>query len=199
MPNFVDLYKLLEEEKALFHTKLEKFRFEDGRLYLKMSPLARRFLMEGDLVSLGYAGLFVPGRVVGKDEHIVVKILYTKEKKLGDRTKPRVPIPKDQSFFILLRVEGVFRAFEPFDISEGGFSIITSDNSLVTSLISKEVEFRITGREELSGVAGTAKLVGILEKPEFLRLAFEIDIDDASATRIRFYAIKTMWRLLSED
>lgn len=197
MAKLVDLYKLLEKEKMLFHTKLEKLGFENGKLFLKISPLARKFLTEGDTVSVGYASFIVPGRVVGKSQHLVVRVNYLGEKGLADRSKPRVPI-LEEGLFLLLKVDKIYRSLRLSDLSEGGFSAVTSDHSLVERLIDKVVEFKMTGLEELSGVYGSARLVGVLENQESLRLSFEMEVDDASATKVRLYVVKTMWRLLGD-
>ena len=133
-----------------------------------------------------------------KNEYIMVDIFYASEGRLGDRSKPRVPVQKDQTFVVLLKIEGVFRAFAPIDISEGGFSIAVTDVSIVPNTLNRSLYFKITGREELSGVSGTARLVGIMEKSTYSsKLAFGIDVDDANFTKIRLYAVNTIKRLLS--
>ena len=43
MADFVDVYKKLEEN-VLFHTKLEKIKYEDGKLFLTITPLSQGFL-----------------------------------------------------------------------------------------------------------------------------------------------------------
>lgn len=197
MADLVDVYKNLEGG-ILFHTRLEKLKYQEGKVYLNTTPLAKRLILTGDIINLGYMNFVLPGRVVGKNEHIIVNIFYAGEGRLGDRSKPRVPVQKDYSFMVLLKIDGIFRTFEPFDISEGGFSLTISDVSLIPELINRNLDFKITGREELSGVSGTARLVGIMEeKPYSSKLAFEIDVDDANSTKIRLYVINTIKRLLS--
>lgn len=195
MSDLVDIYKNLEGG-TLFHTKLRKLRYEEGRLFLSSTPLAKRFLLVGDVVNIGYANFLLPARVVGKNENLVANIFYAGEGKLGDRSKPRVPVQREYSFKLLLKFEGVFRAFDPVDISEGGFSLIIYDSTLVPLMVGKQMEFKITGREELYGACGMARLVGILEDGQMVKLAFEADVDDVSATKIRLYVINTIKRLL---
>ncbi len=197
MADLVDVYKILEGG-VLFHTRLEKLKYQEGKLYLKTTPLAKRFILTGDIINLGYMNFMLPGRVVGKNEHIIVDIFYAGEGRLGDRSKPRVPVQRDQGFVVLLKIEGVFRAFAPIDISEGGFSIVVTDVSIVPNMLNKSLDFKITGREELSGVSGAARLVGIMEESTYSsKLAFEIDVDDANSTKIRLYVVNTIKRLLS--
>ncbi len=197
MADLVDVYKILEGG-VLFHTRLEKLKYQEGMLYLKTTPLAGRFILTGDIINLGYMSFVIPGRVVGKSNQIIVNIFYTGEGKLGDRSKPRVPVQRDQAFTVLLKIDSVFRAFIPFDISEGGFSLVVTDTSIIPEMLNKRLDFKITGREELAGVSGSARLVGIMEEKTFLpKLAFEIDVDDASSTKIRLYVINTINRLLS--
>lgn len=196
MTELVDVYKELEGS-ILFHTRLEKIRYQEGKLYLSITPLARRFILTGDLINIGYAKFVLPARVVGKNDHLIVNIFYAGEGKLGDRSKPRVPVQKERHFLVLLKIDSVFRAFEPIDISEGGFSLALWEASLVPVMLNRNLDFRITGRDELSGVHGTARLVGILEEePGRLRLAFEIDVDDAGSTKIRLYVVNTIKKLL---
>lgn len=193
----MELYKVLEE-KVLFHSRLEKLKYEDGKLYLSMTPLVRRFVLLGDIVNIGYAGFVLPARVVGKNESLIVNPFYAGEGKLGDRTKPRAPVLEEYRFTVLIKMDGVLRAFEPFDVSEAGFSIISADPYIPAELIGKVVEFKFAGREELSGIFGKARLVGVLEdNPHTTRLAFEVEIDDASATQIRLYVIKVIQKLFS--
>ena len=195
MSDLVDIYKNLEGG-TLFHTKLRKLRYEEGKLFLSPTPLAKRFLLIGDVVNIGYANFLLPARVVGKNENLMVDIFYAGEGKLGGRSKPRVPVQKEYSFRLILKLEGVFRVFDPVDISEGGFSLIIHDSTLVPLMVGKQMEFKITGREELRGVCGTARLVGIFDDGQMVKLAFEADMDDVSATKIRLYAINTIKRLL---
>ncbi|MEJ5338568.1 MAG: hypothetical protein ACK42C_03205 [Aquificaceae bacterium] len=197
MAELIDVYKNLEGG-ILFHTKLEKLKYQEGKVYLNPTPLARRLILTGDVINLGYMNFVLPGRVVGKNENIIVNIFYAGEGRLGDRSKPRVPVQKEHAFMVLLKIGGIFRTFEPVDISEGGFSLVITDSSLVPEMMNKSLDFKITGREELSGVSGTARLVGIVEeRPYSSKLAFEVDIDDASSTKIRLYVINTIKRLLS--
>ncbi len=197
MAELVDVYKTLEGG-VLFHARLEKLRYQEGKLYLGTTSLARRLILTGDVINLGYMNFVLPGRVVGKNEHIIVDLFYAGEGRLGDRSKPRVPVQRDQAFVVLLKVNGVFRAFAPIDISEGGFSIAVTDVSIVPDMLNRSLDFKITGREELSGVSGSAKLVGIMEESTYtLKLAFEIDVDDVNSTKIRLYVINTIKRLLS--
>ncbi len=197
MAELVDVYKTLEGG-VLFHARLEKLRYQEGKLYLGTTSLARRLILTGDVINLGYMNFMLPGRVVGKNEHIIVDIFYAGEGRLGDRSKPRVPVQRDQTFVVLLKINGVFRAFAPIDISEGGFSIAVTDVSIVPDMLNRSLDFKITGREELSGVSGSAKLVGIMEESTYtLKLAFEIDVDDVNSTKIRLYVINTIKRLLS--
>jgi len=153
MAKLVDVYKILEGG-ILFHTRLEKLKYQEGMLYLKTTPLAGRFILTGDIINLGYMSFVIPGRVVGKSNQIIVNIFYTGEGKLGDRSKPRVPVQKDQTFMVLLKIDSVFRAFMPLDISEGGFSLVVTDTSIIPEMLNKRLDFKITGREELSGVSG---------------------------------------------
>ncbi|WPM32847.1 hypothetical protein IAE16_03990 [Hydrogenobacter sp. T-2] len=198
MAKFVDVYKILEGG-ILFHTRLEKLKYQEGMLYLKTTPLAGRFILTGDIINLGYMSFVIPGRIVGKSNQIIVNIFYTGEGKLGDRSKPRVPVQKDQTFMVLLKIDGVFRAFVPLDISEGGFSLVVTDTSIIPEMLNKRLDFKITGREELSGVSGSARLVGIMEEnTSTSKLSFEVDVDDVSSTKIRLYAINTIKRLLSD-
>lgn len=198
MAKLVDVYKILEGG-ILFHTRLEKLKYQEGMLYLKTTPLAGRFILTGDIINLGYMSFVIPGRVVGKSNQIIVNIFYTGEGKLGDRSKPRVPVQKDQTFTVLLKIDGIFRAFMPLDISEGGFSLVVTDTSIIPEMLNKRLDFKITGREELSGVSGSARLVGIMEEnTSTSKLSFEIDVDDASSTKIRLYVINTINRLLSD-
>ncbi len=198
MAKLVDVYKILEGG-ILFHTRLEKLKYQEGMLYLKTTPLAGRFILTGDIINLGYMSFVIPGRVVGKSNQIIVNIFYTGEGKLGDRSKPRVPVQKDKVFVVFLKIDGSFRAFMPLDISEGGFSLVVTDTSIIPEMLNKRLDFKITGREELSGVSGSARLVGIMEEKTFIsKLTFEIDVDDASSAKIRLYVINTINRLLSD-
>ncbi len=198
MAKLVDVYKILEGG-VIFHTRLEKLKYQEGMLYLKTTPLAGRFILTGDIIYLGYMSFVIPGRVVGKSNQIIVKIFYAGEGKLGDRRKPRVPVQRDQAFMVLLKIDSVFRAFIPFDISEGGFSLVVTDTSIIPELLNKRLDFKITGREELAGVSGSARLVGIMEEnTSTSKLSFEIDVDDTSSTKIRLYVINTINRLLSD-
>ena len=197
MAKLVDVYKILEGG-ILFHTRLEKLKYQEGMLYLKTTPLAGRFILTGDTINLGYMNFVIPGTVVEKSNQIIVNIFYTGEGKLGDRSKPRVPVQKDKVFVVLLKIDGSFRAFMPLDISEGGFSLVVTDTSIIPEMLNKRLDFKITGREELSGVSGSARLVGIMEEKTFIsKLTFEIDVDDASSTKIRLYVVNTINRLLS--
>ena len=198
MAKLVDVYKILEGG-ILFHTRLEKLKYQEGMLYLKTTPLAGRFILTGDTINLGYMNFVIPGTVVEKSNQIIVNIFYTGEGKLGDRSKPRVPVQKDKVFVVLLKIDGSFRAFMPLDISEGGFSLVVTDTSIITEMLNKRLDFKITGREELSGVSGSARLVGIMEEKTFIsKLTFEIDVDDASSAKIRLYVINAINRLLSD-
>ncbi|MEJ7555084.1 MAG: hypothetical protein WKI49_01540 [Aquificaceae bacterium] len=198
MAKLVDVYKILEGG-ILFHTRLEKLKYQEGMLYLKTTPLAGRFILTGDTINLGYMNFVIPGTVVEKSNQIIVNIFYTGEGKLGDRSKPRVPVQKDKVFVVLLKIDGSFRAFMPLDISEGGFSLVVTDTSIIPEMLNKRLDFKITGREELSGVSGSARLVGIMEEKTFIsKLTFEIDVDDASSAKIRLYVINAINRLLSD-
>ncbi len=198
MAKLVDVYKILEGG-ILFHTRLEKLKYQEGMLYLKTTPLAGRFILTGDTINLGYMNFVIPGTVVEKSNQIIVNIFYTGEGKLGDRSKPRVPVQKDKVFVVLLKIDGSFRAFMPLDISEGGFSLVVTDTSIIPEMLNKRLDFKITGREELSGVSGSARLVGIMEEgTSTSKLSFEIDVDDASSTKIRLYVINAINRLLSD-
>ncbi len=194
MANLVDVYKKLEED-VLFHTKLEKIRYEDGKLFLSPTPLSQKFLLLGDAVKIGYMTMLLPGRVVGKGENLIVHIQYAGEGGWGDRSKPRVPVQKDFGFTILIKLDGVYRAFEPVDISEVGISFITTEESILAMMLGKSLEFKIAGREELSGVSGFLRLVGIMEDKRVIRLSCEMDLDDANATKVRFYVIKAIERI----
>ena len=197
MADLVDLYKNLEGN-ILFHAKLKKLKYHEGKVYLNTTPLVNKFILTGDIVNLRYMSFMLPGRVVGKNNHIIVNVFYAGEGRLGERSKPRVLVQKEYSFAILLKIENVFRSFSPIDISEGGFSISLSNSAIVSKFMNEELDFKIMGREELLGVSGTARLVGIMEEgPNSLKLAFEIDVDDASSTKIRLYVINTIKRLLS--
>ena len=198
MAKLVDVYKILEGG-ILFHTRLEKLKYQEGMLYLKTTPLAGRFILTGDTINRGYMNFVIPGTVVEKSNQIIVNIFYTGEGKLGDRSKPRVPVQKDKFFVVLLKIDGSFRAFMPLDISEGGFSLVVTDTSIIPEMLNKRLDFKITGREELSGVSGSARLVGIMEEKTFIsKLTFEIDVDDASSAKIRLYVINAINRLLSD-
>ncbi len=197
MADLVEVYKILDGG-VLFHTKLEKLKYQEGKLYLNTTNLARRFILTGDMINVGYIKFLLPGRVVGKNDHIIVNLFYAGEGRLGDRSKPRVPVQREYGFMVLIKIDGIFRAFTPADISEVGFSVWISDPSIVPEMLAKELEFKITGREDLSGISGTARLVGIVEdSPHSSRLAFEIHVDDTSSTKIRLYVVNTIERLLS--
>ena len=86
MADFVDVYKKLEEN-VLFHTKLEKIKYEDGKLFLTITPLSQRFLLLGDSVKVGYMTMLLPGRVVGKGENLIINLFYAGEGKWGDNGK----------------------------------------------------------------------------------------------------------------
>ena len=134
MADFVDVYKKLEEN-VLFHTKLEKIKYEDGKLFLTITPLSQRFLLLGDSVKVGYMTMLLPGRVVGKGENLIINLFYAGEGKWGDRSKPKVPVQKDLNFTVLIKFEGIYRAFEPVDISEAGLSLITLDDSIIPMML----------------------------------------------------------------
>ena len=51
MAKLVDVYKILEGG-ILFHTRLEKLKYQEGMLYLKTTPLAGRFILTGDTINL---------------------------------------------------------------------------------------------------------------------------------------------------
>lgn len=197
MANFVDIYKKKLEENVLFHTKLEKIKYEEGKLFLTITPLSQRFLLLGDSVKVGYISMLLPGKVVGKGENLIINLFYSGEGKWGDRSKPRVPVQKDLNFTVLIKIDGIYRAFEPMDISEVGLSLITFDDSVLPMMIGKSLEFKITGREELSGVSGTLRLVGIMEDKNVIKLSCEMDLDDADTTKVRLYVIKTIEKLFS--
>ena len=108
-----------------------------------------------------------------------------------------MPVQKDLNFTVLIKFEGIYRAFEPVDISEAGLSLITLDDSIIPMMLGKSLEFKLTGREELSGVSGTLRLVGIMEEKKVIKLSCEIDLDDADATKVRLYVMKTIEKLLS--
>ncbi len=196
MADFVDVYKTLEGS-VLFHARLEKIKYQEGKVYLSATPLARRLILTGDVINPGYMCFVLPGRVVGKNEQIIVDIFYAGEKRFGDRSKPRVPVQKDRTFVVLLKIDGIFRAFTPLDISEGGFSLGLTDTSIVPGMLDRSFDFKIAGREELAGVFGTARLVGIMEENQYSsKLSFEIDVDDVNSTKIRLYVINTIKELL---
>lgn len=195
MGELVDVYKTLEDG-TLFHTKLEKLKYEDDLLHLSLSSLARKFLMVGDIVSIGYMNILMPGRVAGKNEKVIVKTIYAGEGKLGERTKPRVPVQREMSFRVLVKVDGIFRTFEPIDISEGGLSVSTFDAASLPSLMGRELEFKLTGRDDLSGVSGNLKLVGIIEDTQFIKLAFEMQVDEQGLNRIRQYVVNVIKALM---
>ncbi|MCX8059625.1 MAG: hypothetical protein N3C13_00320, partial [Aquificaceae bacterium] len=174
----------------------QKLGYEQGRVFLSMTPLVRRYVLIGDIVRIGYANLLLPARIVGKSDHLVADIFYTGEGKLADRSKPRVPVQKEFGFTVLLKVEGVYRTFDPVDISEVGISVTSSDPHLVPLLMGKSTSFKITGREELSGVTGTAQMVSVMEEGLEIRLAFELELEDAYTTKIRLYVVNAIKRIL---
>ncbi|MCS7171310.1 MAG: hypothetical protein N3D14_04445 [Aquificaceae bacterium] len=196
MAELIDVYKNMENN-LLFHTRLEKLGYEEGKVSLSITPLARRFILIGDMVRIGYMNILLPGRVVGKNESIIVSVLYAGEGRFGDRNKPRAPVHKNFGFTVLIKFDGVFRTFEPIDISEEGISVMALDGSYLPSMLGKNLEFKITGRDELAGVSGTARLVGIMEDRSKIKLALEIQTDDASTTKIRLYVVNTIKRLLT--
>ncbi|MDM7266866.1 MAG: hypothetical protein P3W89_004435 [Aquificaceae bacterium] len=83
MANFVDIYKKLEEN-VLFHTKLEKIKYEEGKLFLTITPLSQRFLLLGDSVKVGYISMLLPGKVVGKGENLIINLYSIREKASGE-------------------------------------------------------------------------------------------------------------------
>ncbi|MDW8032128.1 MAG: hypothetical protein RMH93_01100 [Aquificaceae bacterium] len=196
MDQLVDVYKVMEEG-VLFRTKLRKISYQEGKVFLSSTPLVKKFILVGDVVRLGYMNMLLPARVVGKNDNLIVNIFYAGEGKFGDRSKPRVPVEREFGFNVLINLGGVYVTFEPVDISEGGFSVVAFDTSLVSTMLGKTLNFKISGREELLGVAGTARLVGIVEDGQETKLAFETELGDASVTKIRLYVINTIKRLFS--
>lgn len=194
----VDLYKVTEEG-VLFHTKLHKLGYEDGKVYLSSTPLTKKFLLVGDVVKLGYMNMLLPARIIGKGDSIIANIFYAGEGKFGERSKPRVPVQKDYGFTVLIKIEGIYRTFEPVDISEGGVAVTTSDSSIVHLIMGKTLSFKIAGREELMGVSGTLRLVGVMEEGQDIKLAFEMETGDLSTAKIRLYVVNAIKRVFSLD
>lgn len=196
MADLVDVYKVLDGG-ILFHTKLEKLDYKEGKLSIAASTLAKRFVFLGDVVSVGYKELLLSVRVVGKSEKFILDVLYGGEGRLGDREKPRVPVWGENSFLALIKIGQVYRTFEPHNISETGLSVYCDELELINELIEKVVDFKFMGREELAGIQGKLRLVGIFEEnPSRARLAFEMETEDVDTTRIRLYVAKAIKRLL---
>ncbi|MEN3027775.1 MAG: hypothetical protein ABDH29_00780 [Aquificaceae bacterium] len=161
MEQFVDVYKVMEEG-VLFHTKLQKLSYQEGKILLSPTSLAKKFILVGDVIRLGYMNLLLPARVVGKNDKLIVNIFYAGEGKFGDRSKPRVPVQRDFGFTVLIKLGGVYKIFEPVDISEGGLSVVAFDTSLIPMMLGKTLNFKISGKEAWSGL--THRLVGIMEE-----------------------------------
>ncbi|MEN3028838.1 MAG: hypothetical protein ABDH29_06455 [Aquificaceae bacterium] len=66
MEQFVDVYKVMEEG-VLFHTKLQKLSYQEGKILLSPTSLAKKFILVGDVIRLGYMNLLLPARVVGEE------------------------------------------------------------------------------------------------------------------------------------
>ncbi|MEN3028837.1 MAG: hypothetical protein ABDH29_06450 [Aquificaceae bacterium] len=109
--------------------------------------------------------------------------------------RPGARAERDFGFTVLIKLGGVYKIFEPVDISEGGLSVVAFDTSLIPMMLGKTLNFKISGREELLGVVGTARLVGIMEEGQETKLAFETELEDTSATKIRLYVINAINRL----
>lgn len=187
MAELVDVYKVLEGG-VLFHTKLEKLDYKEGKLSIAVSTLAKRFIFPGDVISIVYKEILLPVRVVGKGEKFILDVLYSGEGRLGDRKKPRVPVRGESSFLALIKIGQVYRTFEPYNISETGLSVYCNEPELISELVGKVVDFKLMGRGELAGIQGKLRLVNIFEETSLrARLAFEMEIEDVDATKIRLY------------
>ncbi|MCS7083998.1 MAG: hypothetical protein NZL90_03300 [Aquificaceae bacterium] len=191
------VYKIIDD-KVLFRTSTKKLQHRDLVVHLELTHLIKRFILVGDSVGVAYGGVLLQGRVVGKSEHLIVELLYGREGKFGDRSKPRVMVPEDMGFKVLLKTAGPIRSFEPYDISEEGFAIMCNDPEFASDIINKEVEFRFVGREELSSVSGSASLVSISEEgPGKLKLAFETKMQETLYLKLRFYIVEVIKRILN--
>ncbi|MEN3034164.1 MAG: hypothetical protein ABDH18_04165 [Aquificaceae bacterium] len=189
------LYKILDD-KILFRANTKKLQHRDLVVNLELTPFIKKFVMVGDSVGFSYGGVLLQGRVVGKGEHLIVELFYGREGKFGDRSKPRVAVPEDMSFRVLLKTGGPIRSFEPYDISEEGFAIFCNDPDFVSEIINKDVEFRLVGREDLSNISGSASLVNISEEGRGrLKLGFELKMQEALYTRLRFYIVEVLKKL----
>ncbi len=187
------------EDTYFFNAKVEIKKVEEERIYLSSSYLIHKFAVIGNKAYLRYTSFVLPVKILGKsEEELIVSFpVLNPEKPIGDRKSARVPPSNLHPVNLYLYTSEGRKSYKVEDISEGGFAIELENLKEVDEFLNKEVRFEIEFPKEGEEVKGNARLVNIIEKENGkAKLGFEMLIDDAQMTKVRFYVYSRIKEIL---
>ncbi|NPA42317.1 MAG: PilZ domain-containing protein [Aquificae bacterium] len=192
----------LFEDSFFFTTKVAIKRVEENRIVLSLTPLLRKFAVLGKKAHIKYATFALPVKVVGKnDEELIVSLpTLNPEKPVGDRRSARVVPSHVHPVKIYLSPDGQEeKEYEAMDISEGGFSVRSTNPAELEAFLDKEVKVHIDFPVEGEEVFGKAHLVNVQELEDgSVKLGFELIAEDADTVKVRFYVYSRIKEMLRQ-
>ncbi len=190
------------EDSFFFTTRVRIKRVEGDRIVLSTTELLKRFVVIGRRIHIKYGTFALPVKVVGKSEEDLIVTLpsLNPERPVGDRRSARVKPSHVHPVRLFISFDSEEeREYEVEDISEGGFSIVVSDPSLIDAFLDREVKIHIDFPVEVEELRGSARLVNVQELGNGrLKLGFEMFIDDADTVKVRFYVYSRIKEMLRE-
>ncbi len=192
----------LFDDSFLFTTRVIIKRVEENKIVLSSTPLLRKFAVLGRRLYIKYATFALPVKVVGKnDEELIVSLpTLNPEKPVGDRRSARVVPSHVHPVKIYLSPDGQEeKEYEAMDISEGGFSVRSTNPAELEAFLDKEVKVHIDFPVEGEEVFGKAHLVNVQELEDgSVKLGFELIAEDADTVKVRFYVYSRIKEMLRQ-
>jgi len=194
MSSHVEIYLLNDDTVIYVKTELEKF--DGSKIYVKGTPLLRKYGKVGDKVHFRYDSFVLPTRIIGlgDDYYILEFPTLHPEKPVGERRSIRVRVPKKNP--IRVKIDGYEK--DMHDISETGFSVFCNIEELdhvADSSKSLEVSFILPNIEE--EIHGTARIANIREIEQGKVLCgYELFLEDADMVKVRFYIYERIKEIL---
>ncbi len=188
------------EDSFFFTTRVRIKRVEGDKIVLSTTELLKKFVVLGKRIHLKFRTFALPVKVIGKSEEDLIVTLpsLNPEKPVGDRRSARVNPSHVHPVRLFISLDGEEeKEYEVEDISEGGFSVIVNDPSLIDVFMDREVKVHIDFPVEVEEVRGTARMVNVQELGEGrLKLGFEMFLDDADMVKVRFYVYSRIKEML---